>query len=136
MTIFGRCARANFGHLLPCRRATLNFRRPPSATTFNFLRTTLSYTPSVDLGAVIVGVDHCYIKDRSGVPVHIMRLQSLLQWRKVLIPNSTYRPGVDHYYIKVRSEVPVTYPLRVYNEALELLAIRQSSFSQQRHRQR
>ena len=35
------------------------------------------------------------------------------------------RPGVDNYYIKLRSGMPLTHALRVFNEALEPLAIRQ-----------
>ena len=38
-------------------------------------------------------------------------------------------PGVDHYYIKLSLGMPLTHPIRVFNEALEPLAINQSSHS-------
>ena len=39
------------------------------------------------------------------------------------------RPDVDHYYIKLSSRVPLTYPIRVFNEAPDPLAINQSCSS-------
>ena len=39
------------------------------------------------------------------------------------------RPDVDHHYIKLSSGVPLTYPIRVFNEAQDPLAINQSSHS-------
>ena len=38
------------------------------------------------------------------------------------------QPGIGHYYIKVKSGMPLTYTIRVFNKALEPLAINQSSY--------